>query len=896
MSKTLVVTEKKSVADDFARVLKGFKKRDLAYERDELVIAWASGHLLELKNPDAYDPKYKRWLLADLPILPENFEHEPRSGDKRSETLLKHLVKELNRPDVSRVVNACDAGREGELIFSLILEHAKAKKPVLRMWLQSLTSRAIEAAFEELASAGTRELRDAKADAGRSHQTLYPERSFKNLRDAAYSRDEADWLIGMNGTRALTRKFMGRSRNFLAVGRVKTPTLAFLVDREREIDAFVAVPYFQIDATFDTAGAEYSGRWSGTDRDGRKTDRLPTLAEAEAIRQKVAGKPGVGEDHETKRREAPPLLFDLTTLQREASSRFGYTLDRTLRCAQSLYEASKAITYPRTSSRFLPDDYGPEIPQILGALRHGPLGHVAAQVPTNAMPEVRGRVFNTAKVSDHFALIPTGENPQNLRDDERHIYEMIVRRFLAVFLPSADWLNVTRTTVVEGETFETKGRRLAVAGWRAVEPATEDLPLPALAPGGKVATKEVEVLSKETQPPSRYTDGSLVKAMEASGKDVEHGDELDEVTIEEIKEKGIGTPATRAAIVKDLIDKRLARREGRSILPSPLGCSLVRLVRNLSLDALAKADTTGEWEYRLALMTRGDYTRDQFSAEMKRYVEEIVNAVRSHDGGNDEIFERDHGAGGAIKCPRCSAPLAEKTFSFMCGKCELNISKDQSGKYVFPETLRRLLKDKRIGPMTGFERTRASGFLKLNDAFDVEVELAPSTEADAADAADTGEDKRYETVPEGAVMGKCPKCKARGVDSDVVRSGMGYKCVRNVARAKEKECDFRLAEKIRYRFLPPDQIRKLMAGEKTDYLFGFISRNGKRFQASLNYSPEGELQWEFPPRAPKKVKKKKDGEEGESAEAPAAEAAEKPAKPEKPAPKRRSTRKPTPKE
>jgi DNA topoisomerase-3 len=884
--KTLVLTEKKSVADDFARVLKGFKKRELAYERDELVITWASGHLLELKNPDAYDPKYKRWLLADLPILPEKFEHEPRAEDKRSETLLKHLVKELNRPDVARIVNACDAGREGELIFNLIVEHAKARKPVLRMWLQSMTARAIEAAFEELATANTRQLKHAKADAGRSHETVFPSDDFRNLRDAAYARDEADWLIGMNGTRALTRKFMGRSRNFLAVGRVKTPTLAFLVDREREIDGFVAVPYFQIDATFGSGDSAYGGRWTGQDREGRKTDRLPTAEEAEAIRKKVDGRIGTAEDRETRRKEEPPLLFDLTTLQREASSRYGYTLDRTLRIAQSLYEARKAITYPRTSSRYLPDDYGPEIPRLLTALRHGVLGHAAAQVAPTAKPEVRVRVFNTAKVSDHFALIPTGENPDNLYEDERKIYELITRRFLAVFLPSAEWLNVTRETVVEGETFATRGRRLAVAGWRAVEPATEDTPLPALPSDGRVQTTSVEVLSKETQPPSRYTDGTLVKAMESSGKDVEHGDDLDEETIDEIKEKGIGTPATRASIVKDLIDKRLARREGRSILPSPLGCSLVRLLRNLSLDALARAETTGEWEYRLARMTRGDYTREKFGEEMKQYVQDIVNAVRLHEGGNEEIFARDHGKP-PIACPRCQATLTEKTFSYMCPKCELNISKDQSGKYLFPETLRRLLRDKRIGPVTGFERTRAHGFLKLNDAFEVEVELAPSADGEDTDA-DAGDgEKRYESVPEGTVMGKCPKCKARGVDADVVRSGMGYKCVRNVARAKEKECDFRLAEKIRYRFLPPDQIRKLMAGEKTDYLFGFISRNGKRFQASLHYSPEGELLWEFPPRAPKKPKKT-DGAAGE--EAAGEEAAAKDDG-KKPPPRKRGARK-----
>ena len=888
MTKTLVVTEKKSVADDFARVLKGFKKSAEAYERDDMVIAWASGHLLELEDPASYDKKWGRWSLTDLPIIPKKFEHAPRKADKRAGDLLDGLVKQIRRSDVGRIVNACDAGREGELIFNLILDHAGPKKDVvvIRLWLQSMTARAIEAAFVELSAAGDTPARRSAKKQG----TVFSAADFRHLSDAAYARDEADWLVGMNGTRALTKKFMGRAREFFAVGRVKTPTLAFLVDREREIDAFISVPYFLVDATFEAGGRRYEGRWSGLDAEGRKTDRLQKRESAEAIADKVRGQTGRAEDRETRRKEETPLLFDLTTLQREASNRYGYTLDRTLSLVQSLYEAKKAVTYPRTSSRYLPVDYAAEIPRLVRQLCDGPLAKAAELVAPESKPETFARVFNDAKVSDHFALIPTGEVPQDMRDDEARIYEMIVRRFLAVFMPAAEWSTVTRDTVVAGETFVTKGRRLSIPGWRAVEPATEDDPLTLLPKDGLSSLVTVDVLDKATQPPSRYTDGSLVKAMESSGQDQEHGDALDEETLEEIKEKGIGTPATRAAIVKDLIQKKLARREGRSILPAPLGCTLVRVLRNLGLNDLAKPDLTGEWEYRLARMTQGDYTRAQFDTELRKFVTNIVNAVKLREGGNEEIFAIDHG--GPLQCGGCAKPLIEKTFSYLCpdggsGKDDpppsVNISKNQNGKYIFPETLRRLLKEKRVGPLSGFERTRAPGFLVLNDDFTVSVELAPTTSADdlsPEDAAAEQDGKTFEQVPEGTVMGACPKCKA-----EVRRMGSGYKCVQNIPRAKEKVCDYRIAERIKYRFIPPDQIRKLLNGEKTDQLFGFVSMRGMKYRAALYYDETGELKWEFPPRPERKPKAPKKGEEVPADGAAPAEG-EAPKKPRRPPPKR----------
>lgn len=838
--KTLVVTEKKSVADDFAKVLGGFKKGSNGYERDDMVVSWASGHLLELQGPSEYDAKYKRWALGDLPILPDAFKRVPRKQNARTGDLLGGLVKHMRRKDVQRIINACDAGREGELIFNLILDHAEVEKPVERLWLQSMTARAIREAFDHLEDAN----------------------SYSSLRDAAYARDEADWIFGMNGTRAFTKKFMGRAKSYFAVGRVKTPTLAFLVDREREIDSFVPVPYFQIDGTFDTgANGTYDGRWSGRDAGGKKIDRLPTKEEAQAIVAKVEGKPGIATEKATKRTEQPPLLFDLTSIQREASSRFGYTLDRTLSLVQSLYEAKKAVTYPRTSSRYLPSDYEGEIGKLLQGLRSGELGHVVARAmdeaggAQNLRPVKKDRVFNDKKVSDHFAIIPTGENPKSLRDDEAKIYDLIVRRFLAVFLPAARWENVTRETVVEEETFVTRARRLEIAGWRAVEPAADVKEPPALKEGGAIQTTEVLLLEKETMPPSRYTDGSLVKAMETAGREVapptddDANAPLEDDVLEELKDKGIGTPATRAAIVKDLIQKDLARRSGRNILPTPLGCTLVRIVRNLDLGVLAKPDLTGDWEYRLTRMSRGEYSREEWDKGIRESVEELVERIRETEKGNEEIFAVDHPADAKLVSPD-GKPLVEKTFSYMSPDedDEFSISKNQRGKYLFPETAARLLRDKKVGPLTGFEGTKAPGFLTLNPDGTVEVDIQPGGEEEDAETGD-GAPVR-EQIPEGLEVGPCPKCGGK-----VTRQGTGYKCEKNIPRKKDKECDFRLAEKIKYRYIPLADVKKMLAGEKTDELFGFISMRGMKFRAKLYYE-EGELKWEFPPRKKKSSKKK----------------------------------------
>ncbi len=809
MGKTLVITEKKSVADDFARVLGGFETRSDRYEGDSMVIAWASGHLLELARPQVYRKEWRFWSLEALPMVPETFQHVPREADGKAATLLARLVKLMQSPTVTEIINACDAGREGELIFNLIAEHAGNSKPVKRLWLQSMTASAIRSAFEHLA----------------------PSSKFANLRDAAFARDQADWLVGMNGTRALTKRFLGRTGRYpLAVGRVKTPTLAVLVDRERDIDRFIPEPYFEIRAVLDTGSGTFEANWYRQEPGGGAVERLTDRAAVEAVVARTAGKTGTASDTVKETTDQPPLLFDLTSLQRAASSAFGYTLRRTLSIVQTLYEAKKAVTYPRTSSRYLPKDYAKETPGIIDALVRGRYASLGRHLNPDRRATNFGAVFNDAKVSDHFALIPTGEIPQSLRDDERKIYEMIVRRFLAVFAPVAVWEKTSREAEIEGERFRASARHLRVPGWRAIEGADEDEPLPVLGSNRSVTAREVRIEEKATTPPRRFTDGTLVGEMETAGKHVE-----DEELVQALKEKGIGTPATRAAIVEDLIYKGLARRDRRTLLPTPLGCTLVRLVRNLAIDALAKPDMTGEWEYHLKRMVDGEYARSRFDAEIRDLVDQIVGAVKGAEDGT-AVFLRDHPPG--IVCPKCRRPIIEKAYSYYCADeegCGLRWNKDASGKNIFPEVLARLFANREVGPLTGFERLRVPSRLRLADDFSIDVVPEAGAVEEAPEAGD--EAVQVEEVPDGTVMGRCPECRA----ADVIAKGAAYACT-------AEGCKFRLGRKILFRTLPPDEVRKMLSGEKTGPIAGFISRRGKRFTAHLSFDEKGKLVWAWPER------------------------------------------------
>src|SRR5690242_9213363 len=511
MGKQLVIAEKPSVGQDYARALGGgFQKHEGYLESDERIVSWAVGHLVELAEPEDYDDSLKRWSIKTLPVLPEQFKLRPDARNKKQLDVLKRLIK---RDDVDDIVNGCDAGREGELIFRYIMDVAKTTKPVQRLWVSSMTKDAIRDGFAN----------------------LRPGEEMEPLAAAARSRSEADWLVGMNATRAATVK--GRALGgVVSLGRVQTPTLALIVRRDLEIDAFVPQTYFQVDARFGLEGPRaYVGRWF----EG-KEDRTSEREIAEAVATAAGGAPAkVASVKRTERKTRPPLLYDLTSLQRDANSRYGLSAQRTLAAAQRLYEGSTAgavITYPRTRSQFLPADQIGSLKGRARSLTALPQVRAAAQYVAGLDVLPLARVVDDSKVDDHHAIIPTGELPtKELTGDDARIFDLVVRRFLAVFHPEAKFEDTEIITVAAEHRFRTRGRRLIEAGWRgaafgeeaaAEEPqqGDDDEPrqvLPKVDDGERGTCEQAEVLEKQTKPPARYSEASLLRDMETAGKQIE---------------------------------------------------------------------------------------------------------------------------------------------------------------------------------------------------------------------------------------------------------------------------------------------------------------------------------------------------------------------------------------
>ena len=602
MGKTLVIAEKPSVGRDLSRVLPGpFQKHEGYLEADDHVMTWAVGHLVQLAEPDEYDPKYKKWRMADLPIVPDRFKLVVR--DERSKKQMSVITRLLKRDDVDRVVNACDAGREGELIFAWTFEKAGAKKPVDRLWLSSMTTAAIRQALGD----------------------LHPRTDYARLEEAARSRSEADWIVGMNATRAATIRLRSSFDGAVSLGRVQTPTLALIARREEEIRAFKPEPYWLVDATFEPTGGDPGRGYAGRFHAGAQP-RLKTAEEAEAIVAAVRGGTGtITKLEKSKKTERAPLLYDLTSLQRDANTRFGFSARRTLAAAQRLYEEHKALTYPRTNSRFLTGDMAAEIKPTAGHVGARAEYAKAAAYVTGLDTLPLDRVVNDAKVTDHHAIIPTnaaGHPVDKMSDDDKRIYDIVVRRFLAIFHPDAVFENTRLETTVAEHVFRTRGRVLIVPGWRGVYgeglPDTSaadddegaDQSLPKLEQGEDARTVEVASERKETKPPRRYSDASLLAAMETAGKLVDDDDAR-----EAMKESGIGTPATRAAIIERLIDVAYVERDGRSLVATEKGLNVIRL---LGEHPITSPGLTGDWEHRLGRIEHGEETRERFMATSRR--------------------------------------------------------------------------------------------------------------------------------------------------------------------------------------------------------------------------------------------------------------------------------------
>ena len=812
MGKKLIIAEKPSVAADIARALGGFARKGDYFESDDYVLSSAVGHLLELAVPEEYDVKRGKWSFANLPVIPPRFELAPI---ERGEERLNLLLRLLKRKDVDGLVNACDAGREGELIFRYIVQHARAKKPIQRLWLQSMTPAAIRDGFEQL----------------RADKELLP------LADAAKSRSEADWLVGINGTRAMTA-FNSKEGGFYltTVGRVQTPTLTILVEREERIREFKPRGYWEVHARFGAKAGEYPGRWFDpefrkAEDPERKPERLWRAGDAEAIVAACRGKPGTVSEETKPTTQASPLLFDLTSLQREANGRFGFSARGTLSLAQALYERHKVLTYPRTDSRALPEDYIATVKKAMDMLGGDPdYAPFAKAVLKNGWVKPNRRIFDNSKISDHFAIIPTLQAPKNLNEPERKLYDLVVRRFLAVFHPSAEFLQTTRITSVGEHRFKTEGKVLQSPGWLAVygrAAQDEGETLAAVGPGEKVRTLDVAANALQTKPPARFTEATLLSAMEGAGRLVED-DELRAA----MEAKGLGTPATRAAIIEGLIREEYVHRNGRELVPTPKAFSLLFALRHFGVTEITSPELTGDWEFKLKQMEHGRLPREEFMEHIEQVTRDLVERIRNGDIP-DTAF-----ATVPAPCPKCGGTVQENYRKFQCQKCDFSLWKVTSGREWSPEEVAQLLTKRSIGPLTGFRSRMGKPFaavMRLNDEFRAEFDFGQSGDAGSEEPPDFSKQDS---------LGACPKCGAR-----VYEHGMAYVCERSLGAARS--CDFRTGKIILQQPVEQAQIQKLLATGRTDLLPRFISKKGRPFKAYLVKTPGGAIGFEFQPRAPK---------------------------------------------
>ncbi|MES2162171.1 MAG: DNA topoisomerase III [Pseudomonadota bacterium] len=842
MTKTLIIAEKPSVANDIAKTLGGFTKHDEYFESDEYVLSSAVGHLLEIAVPEEHDVKRGKWSFAHLPMIPPYFALNPIA---KTEARLKVLNKLIKRKDVTTLINACDAGREGELIFRLIAQNAKAKQPVKRLWLQSMTPGAIREGFTQL----------------RSDEDMMP------LADAARCRSEADWLIGINGTRAMTA-FNSKEGGFYltTVGRVQTPTLSIVVEREEKIKKFVSRDFWEVRAEFVCAAGIYEGRWLDTkfkkdESDPEKrAERLWSKAAADSIALAVRGKQGAVTEESKPTTSMAPALFDLTSLQREANSRFGFSAKNTLGLAQALYEKHKALTYPRTDSRHLPEDYIPTVMQALEVVKENPNYHqFAKQILDKKWVKPNKRIFDNTKISDHFAIIPTTIAPKNLSEPEQKLYDLVTRRFMAVFFPPAEFQVTTRYTEVSGHQFKTEGKVMTNPGWLAIygkEASTDDDKegnangnLVPVVKGEKVLTDTVNANGLVTKPPARYTEATLLSAMEGAGKLVED-DELRDA----MAGKGLGTPATRAATIEGLLTERYLLREGRELMPTAKAFQLMTLLRGLGVNELTAPELTGEWEYKLSQMEKGKISREEFMREIAQMTQIIVKRAKEYD--NDTIPGDYHTL--HTPCPNCGSVVKENYRRFACTKCEFSMSKTPGSRQFEIEEVEQLLKDRTIGPLQGFRSKMGRPFAAIlrivRDEeiknFKLEFDFGQNDDSEDAEPVDfTGQ----------TALGPCPKCAG-----GVYEMGLAYVCENSVA--KPKTCDFRSGRIILQQEILPEQMVKLLNDGKTDLLPGFVSQRTRRpFKAFLTKGKDGKISFEFEERkakAPAKGKAAKVADEG----------------------------------
>ncbi|AGF48037.1 DNA topoisomerase III [Candidatus Kinetoplastibacterium oncopeltii TCC290E] len=800
MNKQLIIAEKPSVANDISKALGGFKKCNELYENEDYVITSSIGHLLTLSAPN--EPSRGKWSLSSLPIIPSKFELIPI--DKKASERLKILNKSIKRKDITSIINACDAGREGELIFKYIIEFSGTKKQIYRLWFQSMTKDAIQTAFKNL-----------KTD-----------EQLKSLEYAARSRAEADWLIGINGTRAMTA-FNSKDGGFFktTVGRVQTPTLAIVSKREKQIKDFISKNYWELLATFAANNGSYESKWinhsfkKNENDPENKESRIWSYEEAYEIKKECENSTGFAYDKSKKSTQLSPTLFDLTSLQREANTKFGFSAKTTLNLAQSLYEKHKALTYPRTDSRHLPEDYITIVTDTVQLLSDSKTeiidsvtSNCAKQIIQHKWITLNQRIFNNKKISDHFAIVPTLQIPNKLNELEIKIYLMVLKRFLAVFFPAAEYFNTTRITEINNNKFKTEGKVLINPGWLSVygkDSQNSDVDLIKITNNEKVINKSIIIKDLNTKPPARYNEATLLSVMEGAGKLIE-----DENLKEAISERGLGTPATRASIIEGLISEQYLRRNGKELITTAKANQLMILLSGLNIKELTSPELTGEWEQKLKKIEQNKLESSIFMNEIIEMTEIIVKKTKEYENNNVPgdyvVFENP--------CPKCGGEFAENYRRYSCLQCDFSISKHPGSRTFELQEVEDLLKNKKIGPLDNFISKSFRNFsatLYINNDWKLEFDFGQSN------------DNMILNISEKEILGNCPKCSG-----NIFENNNSYICANNMS--ENKKCDFRINKKILNQEISIEQVIKLLNTGSTSLLDNFISARTKRkFKAYL---------------------------------------------------------------
>ena len=815
--KILIIAEKPSVAADLAKVLPGkFTKQKTHFEGDKYVVSYAIGHLVSICYPEEINPIYQKWDMDNLPILPDSF---PLKGLDSTKGQLNALQKLIRRKDITEIINACDAGREGELIFKYIIKYvwntSVAKKSFKRLWLQSMTADSIKKAFSSL----------------RANEELLP------LEDTALCRSESDWLIGINATRALTGFNSRRGGFFLTpCGRVQTPTLSLLVKRERARHDFVSRPYWNLLAHFTFNDESYDGKWIDVSfvknpKDPyEKADRIWKIEDADSIIARCTGKPATIEEESKKTTQSPPQLYDLTSLQREANSRFGFSAKNTLGIAQALYERHKVLTYPRTDSKHLPEDYISTVKDTLKSQSKWKLGQFAAEALDKNYVRPNLRIFNNAKISDHHAIIPTTLLPSNLSEPEFKIYQMVTQRFLAVFFPPAEFQNTKRYSRIRKETFLTEGKILLLAGWKAIYGTVggegQDKIIAPVPENTVITCRTIDRESQETKPPARFNEATLLSAMENSDKLVDDDDLADAM-----KERGLGTPATRAAIIEKLIKERYVVREGKDLTPTGKAFELLALLEAMKIDVLASPEMTGEWEFKLNQILKGEFTRDKFMDEIRSMTRHIIDQVKNFE--NDEVRKE------APFSPVNGIRIFNSPTAYISEDQKISIRKILGGRMLSEAEVISLLKGETIGPFSDFRSKKGKPFTASVRLANNKIEFM---------FAESNADLDIDSIKEGTSLGISPTDGTR-----VFATPMAYM---SESALDGEEKGLKISRIILSKEITEENIVQLLTKGRTELIEGFISKKKRPFDAFLVLAKNGKVSFEFPPRKSKQKEQK----------------------------------------